>query len=151
MTTITRASGVSNAAIRLRREEYSQVSRQRDTVTFSSQHLVDQLIDVFEECSQGHWDGEHAVPVASETLNIAKNLVESLPQRFRDPTVSGEPDGHVNLEWYVSPSRLLSVSVSPERKLYWAAIIGAEDPRGTCHYYGDAPKSLIYYLTRIFN
>ena len=60
---------------------------------------------------------------------MACRLIEALPHGFPSPTVTAEPDGYLNLEWYRNPRRLLSVSISPQSSLYWAALIGSEDPR----------------------
>jgi hypothetical protein len=147
--TETLSAGFSEAAKMLQQAYDHEEERRQDTVTFSNRSVEDQLIDVFAECSQPSWEGEGSVSVERETLLLAKDLVESLPKTYRTPTISGEPDGHVDLEWYVNPRRVLTVSVSPEGVLYWAALIGAEDPRGSCRFYGEAPKTLVYWIQRV--
>ncbi len=141
--------GFSEAAATIDRVRDCEARRRDDTVTFSKQPLFDQLIDVFLECSEDGWEGEGSAAVDRRTLLITKELVESLPMAYRTPTITGEPDGHVNLEWYVSPRRILTVSVNPNATLHWAALIGAEDPRGSCQFYGDAPKTLLYWIGRV--
>lgn len=148
MTAVLR-TGVSNAAETLRRVREDENQRSDETVTFSNYPLNDQLIDVFLRCSESDWDGEGSEPVDRSTLLLAKQLVESLPWAYRTPTISGEPDGHVSLEWYVDPRRVLAVSVSPNGLLYWSALIGEEDPRGSCRFYGDTLKTLLYWIGRV--
>lgn len=82
---------------------------------------------------------------------IAKQFVESLPVAYRTPTISGEPDGHISLEWYVHPRRIFTVSINPNGILHWAALIGAEDPRGSCPFYGEMPRTLLYWIGRVCN
>jgi hypothetical protein len=147
--TTTLPAGVSQAAETLNRVYGEEARRQQATVTFSNFPLNDQLIDVFEHCSGAGWDGDDSIPVDPVTLQIAKRLVEALPTEFRTPTISGEPDGHVCLEWYVNSRRILTVSVNPNGTLHWAALIGDEDPRGSCHFYGDAPATMLYWIGRV--
>jgi len=150
--TMLLSTGESDAARTLRRAGRDEKRRRSETVTFSNFPLEDQLIDVFRQCSEAGWEGEGSVVVERGTLTLAKELVESLPKAYRTPTISGEPDGHVNLEWYVNPLRILTVSVSPSGTLHWAALIGTEDPRGSCRFYGDTPpKTLLYWIERICN
>jgi len=149
--TATLHAGFSEAAETVDRVRDLEAKRRDETVTFSKQPLFDQLIDVFRECSQPGWEGEGAEAVEQQTLLIAKQLVESLPTSYRNPTISGEPDGHISLEWYVHPRRILTVSVSPNRTLHWAALIGAEDPRGSCPFYGEMPKTLLFWIGRVCN
>jgi len=144
------STGESKAADTLRRVQNDERKRRSEAVTFSDHPLNDQLIDVFRKCSDPGWEGPGSEAVERDTLSFAKAFVESLPKAYRTPAISGEPDGHVNLEWYVNPRRILTVSVNPNGTLYWAALIGAEDPRGSCRFYGDMPpKTLLYWVGRI--
>ena len=123
--TATIRPGVSEAAEILKRVQNDAWKSQDETVTFSSHPLDDQLIDVYCHCSQDNWEGDDSVAVDRETLIIARDLIESLPRAYRTPTISGEPDGHVNLEWYVSPRRILSVSVKKEDQMSLATKLAA--------------------------
>lgn len=145
----TEETGVSEAARALKnlRRGISQVNH--ESVTFSNLSLDDQLIDAYTEASSPGWEGDGSLPVGPSTLQLVKDFVESLPLRYQTPEISPEPDGHVNLEWYSGKRRLLTVSVNPDRRLHWAALIGNEDPRGSCEFFGEAPKTLLYLLRRV--
>ena len=147
----TLPTGFSEAAETLDRVRDHEAKRRDETVTFSKQPLYDQLIDVFLKCSQSGWEGRDSDAVDRGTLMIAKQFVESLPMAYRTPTITGEPDGHINLEWYVHPRRILTVSINPNGVLHWAALIGAEDPRGSCPFYGEMPRTLLYWIGRVCN
>ena len=148
-TTLPR--GFGEAAETLNQVWHDEEKRRDETVTLSRQPLYDQLIDIFIQCSQSGWDGEDSDPVNRNTLMIARQFVESLPVDYRTPTMSGEPDGHISLEWYVHPRRILTVSINPNGILHWAALIGVEDPRGSCRFYGEMPKTLLYWIGRVCN
>ncbi len=144
-------TGFSDAAETLERVWSDEAKRGDETVTFSRQPLCDQLIDVFQQCSQPGWDGAGSDAVERATLEIAWHFLRSLPTAYRTAAISGEPDGHINLEWYVHPRRILTVSINPNGILHWAALIGAEDPRGSCPFYGEAPRTLLYWIGRVCN
>jgi len=122
-----------------------------ETVTFSDFSLVDQLLDAFDNASTDGWDGEGSVSVSRQTLSLARDLVESLPTEFRTPEISAEPDGHIHLEWFISNRRVLGVSVNPDGRLHWAALVGEEDPRGTCRFDGRTPITLLHWIGRVCN
>lgn len=149
MVTTERKYGVSEAA-GIVDQFVDQIREQNNgTVTFSDFSLVDQLLDAFHEASTDGWDGEGSIAVSRETLSLARELVESLPTGFRTPEISAEPDGHIHLEWFINNRRVLGVSVNPDGRLHWAALIGDEDPRGTCRFDGQPPVTLLHWIGRV--
>ena len=142
-------TGVSDAARALHKYQREVVELNHESVTYSNLSLDDQLIDTFVEASQPDWDGAGSVAIERGTLQLAKEFVESLPRPYQTPEIVPEPDGHVNLEWHNGKRRLLSVSVNPDGRLHWAALIGGEDPRGSCTFLGEPPKTLLYLLQRV--
>lgn len=149
MLTIERKLGVSQAAQTVNQYVESLHQYNNETVTFSDHSLVDQLIETFSEASAPGWDGEGSIAVERQTLQITRKLVESLPTEYRTPEISAEPDGHIELIWRVNSRRILSVSVDSTGLLHWAALIGQEDPRGTCSFEGQTPATLLYWLGRV--
>lgn len=94
-------------------------------------------------------DGVGANLVEDETYQTAYCLIEALPDGFPSPTITAEPDGHLSLEWYRHPRKILTVSVTPEGTLYWAALVGSEDPRGSCQFSDEFPQVLLYWIGRV--
>jgi hypothetical protein len=108
------------------------------------------LAEQLEECSQSGWDGYGAEPVIEDTYRNAYHFIEALPRGFPMPTVGAEADGHLTLEWYSSPSRVVSVSVSPEGDLHYAALLGGTARRnGTEPFLGDVPTDLLQIIRRV--
>ena len=141
--------GLSDAARYLEETQDSIVSRQRRSVTFSRQEAIESVFQEWESANEA-WklaEGEQVVSVG--VFETATRFIQSLPLGTPLPMVTGEPDGHINLEWYRSTRRLLSVSVGPSDRLYWAALIGTEDPRGSCRFFNRISKSLLYYIDRV--
>ena len=104
----------------------------------------------WDSCQQPNWDGEAADAILPETYEVARRLLESLPSGSPLPSISAEPDGHVNFEWYQTPRRMLSVSISSDGTLYWAALIGSEDPRGSCEFVDQFPQTLLYWIAQVY-
>src|SRR5205809_10547 len=100
----------------------------------------EQLSQVFAVCQQPGWDGYDAEPVSKKTYLKADELLNALPKDIPVPSVGVEADGHLTLEWYKSPSSVLSVSVSPEGDLHYAALLGDKSPEsGTTSFLGNVP------------
>ncbi len=148
MTTII-SQGFSPAAQFLDNTKREVLNRFREAMTFSKQTAYDQLGEVFEECRYPNWDNEDADAIEQDTLRDAYLLIEALPDGYPVPDITAEPDGHLDLEWFRQPRRILSVSVGPDGMLSWAALVGIENPRGSCPFYGDVPETILYWIRRI--
>lgn len=149
MTTASVPRGVSSTAVYI-----DQVSRDNqqyfaNTAVFSKQTVIDELVITWAECKKPNWDGYSAYPVKEETLNYAYAVTQSLPLGFPLPSVGAEPDGHLTLEWYQDPHWTISVSISPEGVLYYAALLGNSDPRGSEPFLGEIPKRLLSLIQEV--
>ena len=115
----------------------------KQAASATKQPALDELDQVYQACRGENWDAQGAEPIAAETLHKARRFIESLPSGFPLPSAGAEPDGHVTLEWYRATNWLLSVSVSPEGVLYYAALLGDEDPRGSCRFESEVPETIL--------
>lgn len=103
-----------------------------------------------EHCARPDWDGYGAEPVTMDTYRNACRFVEALPAGFPMPSVGVEADGHLTLEWYRNPSRVVSVSISPEGCLHYAALLGASIRKsGTELFLGEVPADLLQLIRRV--
>ncbi|MDZ7585797.1 MAG: hypothetical protein U0938_13355 [Thiobacillus sp.] len=131
----------------------AQERRQKwlSSYTFGQQLSVSvkELHQIYQECSQANWDGYEAMPVAVETYELAYRFLEALPLGTSAPTLGAEPDGHIAFEWFQSPRRMLSVSISPEGDLHYAALLGSSTHYGTEPFYGEAPGTILDIIRRI--
>ncbi len=97
---------------------------------FTDKEMFRGLEKIFEECSADAWDGERAKPVSKEVLRNARTFLESLPPGVEPPQTGAEPDGAISLEWYRFPEKVVSVSINPGGRLYYAALVGARRRHG---------------------
>jgi hypothetical protein len=108
-----------------------------------------ELYQTLEECREPNWDGYGAQAVLDTTYRLAQKFLEALPLGTSAPSIGAEPDGHLTVEWYRSPRRTLSVSVSPEGELHYAALIGSAKAYGTEPFFGEAPKAIVDLVHRV--
>ena len=111
--------------------------------------ILDQLAELVEEVTHPNWDGHGAEPVKDQTIGVATRVIDALPAEYLHPSsVGAEPDGHVTLEWYRSTDWLLSVSVSPDGMLHYAASMGADSFYGACLFDGTVPAVILDLIRR---
>jgi hypothetical protein len=114
-----------------------------ESATAREQALLALAVQV-ESCAKPGWDGYGAEPVAQEAYRHTHRVLESLPASLPMPSVGAEPDGHLTLEWYRSPSRVLSLSIGPEGELNYAALLGHNSRRtGTEVFGSELPHDLL--------
>lgn len=97
---------------------------------FAARGVFGELEKTFSECGVDGWDGGKAKAISGEVLWNAQVFLESFPWGSESPEIGAEPDGAISLEWYRSPSRVVSVSINPGGWVYYAAIIGAKRRHG---------------------
>ena len=143
--------GVSDAALYVEARAGEGRRRLQESYSFGmiSKGVFDELCRTFEECRTPDWDGYGAEPVLEDTYRWAYRFLERLPLGTRAPSVGVEADGHLTLEWYRSPSRLLSVSITPEGVLYYAALLGSSKRSGTEPFSGEAPAEILQIIHKL--
>jgi hypothetical protein len=97
------------------------------------------------------WYGYNSLPVTQDALRNAYMFLETLPLGFPRPSIAADPHGHVSLEWYRDRQRLLSVGVSPDGFLHYAALIGPNKVCGTEAFFGEAPRTILELVRRVYS
>ena len=111
--------------------------------------VLSELLQTVIECRDSNWDGYGAEPVSDVTYQFAQQFLRSLPLGISAPTIAAEPDGHLTVEWYRSPRRTLSISISPDGDLHYAALIGTAKAFGTEPFFGEAPRAIVNLIHRV--
>lgn len=109
----------------------------------------EKLRGVAEECSSTGWDGYEAAAIEQETIRQAERFLNALPLGMIAPSVGAESDGHITFEWYQSPRRIVSVSISPEGDLHYAALFGHSKTYGTEPFFGEIPSDVLKLARRV--
>ena len=110
---------------------------------------MDELLRVANEANAPNWDGYGAEPVTAHTYLHARSFLDALPFGIPAPSIGVEPDGQVTLEWHHSRRRTLSVSVTPEGDLHYAALLGPAKAYGTEPFLGEVPQTILGLIHRV--
>lgn len=143
------SAGWSVAAQYIDQKKQTARRQLQNSYSLGQQESLDELVKVFAGCCKANWDGYDAAPVTEQTFQLARQLLDALPLGTHAPSVGAEPDGHITLEWYRSPKHTLSVSVSPESELHYAALLGSSKTYGTEPFFGEVPQQIVTLIQRI--
>lgn len=131
----------------------SREARRALCETYTFGHAFDEalqgLIHIQEQCSHTGWDGYGAEPVRNKTIRSAYRLLEALPYGLPVPSIGAEPDGDITLEWYRSPRRTVSVSVTADDNLHYSALVGPNKQYGTEVFFEEVPATILDLIRRI--
>jgi hypothetical protein len=98
-----------------------------------------------------NWDGYGASPLDPRSAEQAVRFIQALPTTVPVPDVSVDPDGEVDLLWQLDPTRTISVSVGPNGRLTYAALMGMAQSYGTEWLANEIPQPILDSLTRVLN
>ncbi|MCH8250815.1 MAG: hypothetical protein IID36_00025 [Planctomycetes bacterium] len=152
MTSATLTSGVSDAAQFI--ADTTQRNREHMDKSLAvgfERILRGELTEVWEECKYANWDGYDALPVSEDAFRNMQSFLEALPLGFPRPTIGADPHGHLSVEWYRSLRRVLSVAVSDDELLHYAALLGSNKTCGTETFYDEVPESILSLVRRVYS
>ena len=97
-----------------------------------------------------NWDGHGALPVNERAKALAADLVATLPRLRSQPEVVVDPDGSIGFDWQKAADQILSLSLSGEGMLAYAALQGRNRSRGTLEFSpGHLPKIVSEFIELI--
>lgn len=86
--------------------------------------LEDEIINLYYERCEDNWDDQGAIALNPEALIECLGFLELYPSDLPLPEPVPEPDGAIALEWYVSPSRIFTISLTGEQRIAFAGKLG---------------------------
>ncbi|VVM04933.1 hypothetical protein MAMC_00313 [Methylacidimicrobium cyclopophantes] len=138
--TMAIVGGVSEDAQFVEQKLADGRSSWENSAVFGQSSVKEALYTVAEECRSPNWDGYGAVPVSEEAYRLAYRFLEALPLGYAMPTVGVEPDGQITFEWHRSARRTLSVSIDPEGRVHYSALLGARKEHGEEPFFRELPQ-----------
>lgn len=150
MAVLNRTPGMSDAAKYITSVTFYENQHFAQSASLSKEPAINELFEVWQDCKKPNWDGYDAFPVLEKTFRNARNVILALPLNIPLPSCGAECDGHLTLEWYRHPRCLLSVSVSPEGYLYYAALFNNESVKGKEYFDGEIPSILLKLIHRVY-
>lgn len=146
----TAFTGASKAALLLEQARNEILERCNIAMTLSRIDTTESILEAWQSSNEDWRLNGDEVAISEEVRDAAIQFVENLPLGFPQPEVAAEPDGHINLEWYREPRRVISVSIAPNNRLHWAALIGTESPRGAVQYIDRIPAIILDQIARVY-
>ena len=149
--TATQTHGESSAAQFVQEQIARHHRSLQESSALGTEHLIrEELAEVWEECSESDWDAYNALPVTWDTYENARRLLLALPLGTPLPSLGAEPDGHITLEWHRAPRRTLSVSITPDELLHYAALLGPGRTCGTEPFFGEVPQRILDLIRDVY-
>ena len=97
-----------------------------------------------------NWDGEGATPISPQTMENAYNFLTKIGNLDFSPEICPESDGYIQLEWYVSPQRVFSLSFGPSNQVAYSGIFGeGSTVYGSEKLCAGVPNSIWDHIERI--
>ena len=145
---ITLGSGPDTCYVEeMRRGSNSHIQRAY-SLGLRAKGVFARLDEVVEDCSSVGWDGENAMAVSKNVHQYASFFLDSLPLGFEAPDINAELDGSIEFEWYRNPRRVISLSVSQDGNLYYAALIGTSRRHGSDSIQRGVSEDLVELIKR---
>jgi len=147
--TLTRGSSLAAEYVYTQTERARKRLRNSYSLGWGGEEVFTELEEVHQECLTSGWDGYQAEAVAPETYHLANEFLKALPLGIPVPSVSADPDGQIAFEWYVSPRKTVSVSISRDGDLHFSSLNGSSSVFGTETFYGKAPRNILEVIQRL--
>lgn len=110
-----------------------------------------ELDEIQRKCTTNNWDNAGSAKIESQTIESAQELIERMPNYLPLPKISPEPDGNINLEWYVDKDFVFEISVDRNKNLYYAGRLRGQKMSGRKEISGAFPEVLEDHLRQFIN
>ena len=124
-------------------EDRLEVHIKSKMVDKNKQPLLNELFQVYQECSEENWDGYDAQPISQEVYLEAGKLIRLLPSHIKKPEIMPEPTGEIALEWYLGKRFTFVISVGGNNLITYAGLFGSTSKTHGTEYFGDKLSSII--------
>lgn len=146
------SSAVSREASAVRSGASSIVERAEKSVALFGPKAgaISELTCLASECTQPNWDGYGAIPLDPRTVQVAVEIIRSLPDDLPLPSFSIEPDGSVSMDWMPCRNRTFTLSVGKSGRIPYAWIEGADRGHAVAKLTGgQLPPRILQEIRRI--
>ena len=99
---------------------------------------------LLEDAGTEDWDGEGALALAPETVDIAQKLINEFPPLVGKPDVNATPQGEVDFDWVIARNVMLTVSVGPSKEIAFAGLFHGARLNGCEPWEGTLPQFVNY-------
>jgi len=111
--------------------------------------LLNRLDEIADECKAAGWDGYNALPVVQSTIGYAHRFLLALPLGISMPSIGSEPDGCITFEWYQSPVKIFSISISSDGYIHYAYLNGKVKRHGSEPFLGSVSREIMQLIATV--
>ncbi len=111
--------------------------------------LKREVHSLLEDAGTEGWNGEGALALAPETVDIAQKLIDEFPSLVGKPNVNATPHGEVDFDWVIARNVMLTVSVGPSKEIAFAGLFPGARLNGCEPWEGTLPQSVNYCFERL--
>ncbi|MFW6180389.1 MAG: hypothetical protein ACOC8N_01475 [Spirochaetota bacterium] len=133
-------------------EEMESVSEGDHTDTESRQsQLIDELLDIQNECADNNWDGYDALPISNDVITEAAQFISIIPEGVHKPDVSPSPDGSIIFEWRDMDRKIFTISLFGIGEILYTFLSSSFRDSGTISFKPSLPEKIAAFLTAHFS
>lgn len=96
--------------------------------------------DLINEAGVENWDGEGAIPLNRETVELAKEIVDRLPHDIGKPDVDATAHGEVDFSWIIDKNVMFIISVGSEKEIVFVGLFHGTHIKGNETWNGILPE-----------
>lgn len=109
-----------------------------------------ELDAVVAESAEEGWGASGALAIDPAAVDRTRAFIRALPDDLPLPEFAPEPDGSVSLDWIVSRTRLLSLSIGASNRLAYAWLDGTDKGHAVAFFDGrNVPSRILTAIREI--
>lgn len=147
-TLVMPAEGHSHESAYIAKQLHCLRSPLKDSRAIGVQALLDDLYLLADDCREEDWNGFGASPLSLRSLGNAEKFIRCLGMDSRDASLGANAKGWVTLQWGPSAKWTLSIVITNDGWLHWAALFGSVREHGTTPFMGAIPKNIAKLIQR---
>ena len=102
--------------------------------------LKQEVCALLKQAGAENWDGEGALALAPETVDIAQKLIDEFPGCVARPDVAATPHGEVDFDWVIAQDMMLTVSIGPSGGIAFSGLFRGARLNGCEPWTGRLPQ-----------
>ena len=136
--------GGSSFGIEKIREIFRSVHVETDEISQEIINLLGELKrevdELLESAGYENWDGDDALPVTQDLVDIAHEVIDKLPfESILKPDIEATPHGEIDFDWVIDRNTMLTISVGPGGVIAFAGTCTEGNIRGQKEWAGKLP------------
>ena len=128
----------------------SYLTTQATTFAEDTMQTIEMLA---QTAGKDNWDGEGAIKVSPETIEIARKFVATFPHNVpsEDLDIDATPFGSIDFGWLLEGGVMMNILVLPSREIGFSYLVHGDRNDGKEPWRGTMPRSISEAIDKVFN